>query len=181
VSSRRAVSTPIFAATILVLVIVAAAGFGLYVTKPSSTEMMTETSTNSMTATMTTGASTEPTAIPFVAASGQMFSGGWLVVGMTQSGQYLLSIHAGGLEATNGSDYIVEGTQSSGSMATLPIGPNATSSEFDAGSNGVGNFIISLNQNPLTTYESVQIFLLPGMQMTNETLVATATLTMASH
>jgi hypothetical protein len=68
----------------------------------------------------------------------------------------------------------------SGSMAVVPIGPNATASEFETSSNGVGNFFILLSQNPYSAFENVQIVYLPGMQMTNATVVATATLTMMS-
>jgi hypothetical protein len=113
-----------------------------------------------------------------------MFHNGWLLVAPAGMDQYALSVHAEGLESTQGMGdvYIVEGAQSSGSMASVPIGgQNATLSEFEVGPNGVGNFFIILDQNPFSSYESVSIVFLPGMQMANATVVATASLVMGMH
>jgi hypothetical protein len=120
-------------------------------------------------------------AIKFTPATGQMFHSGWLLIEPTGTGQYAVSVHAEGLENTQitRSDYIVEGAQSSGAMAVVPVGPNATASEFGTSSVGVGNFFIVLGQNPFTTFENFQIVYLPGMSMTNATVVATASLIMS--
>ncbi len=182
---RRAVSSKVFGATVAVLVLVAAAGFALYLSRPTMTETTTETMTSSVTQTMT---ETSPSAgasqaVQFTPAAGMMLHSAWLVVSMTESGQYALSVYAQGLEPSQGTgnDYIVEGAQSSGSMAVVPVGPNATASEFEVGSNGVGSYFTLLNQNPFSSFESIDIVYLPGMQMANATVVATASLSMMSH
>jgi hypothetical protein len=184
---RLAVTNAIFAGTVVVLLLLAASGFALYLTNPpaagmteTSTENMTVTSTTQMVENMTqtmTETATQ-TALPFVATPGQMFHGGWLVVLPTSTGQFAVSVHAEGLETTQGTGniYIVEATSSSASMTVAPIGPNATSSEFEVGSDGVGNFFILLGQNPYTHYESVDIVFLQGMSMSNSTVVASAPL-----
>lgn len=198
------VSSAVFASAVIVLIVVAASGFGLYATKPqvvstttvtSTNEMtntMTETMTNTMTETMTTtmtGNMTQTStsamtheAIAFTPRQGQMIGNAWLLVepaGM--NGQYALSIYAPGLEQTMGTGnvYLVEAAQASGSMASVPVTGNVTTSEFEVGSNGVGQFFALLSQNPYTTFENVQIFYLAGMQMSNATLVATAALGMS--
>jgi len=177
---RRGVANAVFAGTTIVLLIIAGIGFSLYLTGSSSasrttTENMSETSTAVMTETMSANA------IKFTAAAGQMFHSGWLLIEPTGTGQYAVSVHAEGLESTQsaGSDYIVEGAQSTGAMAVVPIGPNATASEFGTSATGVGNYFVVLGQNPLSTFENVQIVYLPGMSMTNATVVATASLVMA--
>lgn len=125
--------------------------------------------------------STGPEAIEFTPAAGQMIHSGWLLIEPTGIGEYAVSIHAEGLEVTQtmGSDYMVEGAESSGSMALVPIGPNATASEFETCSAGVGNFFLLLGQNPSTTIENIQVVYLPGMSMTSAIVVATADLTMS--
>jgi hypothetical protein len=187
-SSRRGVTNQVFAVTVIVLLVVAAAGFALYLTRPpameSTTEAMTETATGSaaLTTTESMNQSTRAAgAVQFTPATGQMLHTAWLVVSPTESGQYALAVYAQGLDSVPGSDYIVEGTQSSGSMAVVPIGPNATASEFDVGGNGVGSYFTVLGQNPFSNFESIEIVFLPGMQMTNTTVVATASLTMMAH
>lgn len=200
--SRRAVTNQAFGASVFVLILIAAVGYGLYLTKPPMAETMTETVTQPMTETMSqtmtetmTHAMTEVTtqtstsvstqeAIPFAARSGQMIGSALLLIepaGM--NGEYALSVYAPGLEPTmgTGNDYLVEGTQTSGSMASVPVTGNATTSEFEAGSNGVGQFFALLNQNPYSSFENVQIYYLSGMNMSNATLVATASLSMMSH
>ena len=181
---RVGVSNAVFAGTTVVLLIIAGIGFAFYFTNSSSTQTttdnMTETVTNTSTATMTETANGS-SAVEFTPATGQMIHSAWLLIEPAGMDQYALSIHAEGLESTQstGSDYIVEGAQSSGSMAVVPIGPNATASEFETSINGIGNYFVLLSQNPYTAFENIQIAYLPGMQMTNVTVVATATLTMA--
>jgi hypothetical protein len=182
---RIGVSNAVFAGTTVVLLIIAGVGFALYFTSSSSahttTDNMTETMTQTSTSVMTeTSNGTE--AVQFTLATGSMIHSAWLLIEPAGMDQYAVSIHAEGLESTQstGSDYIVEGAQSSGSMAVVPIGPNATASEFETSSSGVGNFFILLGQNPYSSFENVQIVYLPGMQMTNATVVATASLAMAS-
>jgi hypothetical protein len=173
---RPGISNAVFAGTTIVLLILAGVGFSLYLTASSTTH----TTTENMTETMTTG-TTEmgADAIQFTPATGQMIHTGWLLVQSTGSGDYAVAIHAEGLENTQqmGSDYIVEAEQSSGSMSVVPIGPNDTASEFQTSSTGVGDFFIVLMQNPFTSFDNIQIVYLPGMAMTNATVVATATLT----
>lgn len=203
---RRAVTNQAFGVAVVALILVAAVGYGLYLTRPPMTETMTETTTqpmtetttNTMTQTMTvtvTNAMTETTtqtttsvstgeALSFAAQSGQMIGNALLLIqpaGM--NGGYALSIYAPGLEPSmgTGSNYIVEGAQTSGSMALVPVTGNVTTSEFEAGSNGVGQFFALLSQNPYSSFESIQIFYLPGMSMSNATLVATASLSMMSQ
>ena len=195
---RAGISNSIFVVSVIVLLIVAVIGFALYLSKPAgesmtqtTTENMTETTTEIMSQTTaeqmtstaaTTSQSVGSTAVSFNASAGQMIHTAWLVVAPTGGGHYALSVHAEGLDTTQATDnvYIVEGVQSSGSMESVPIGPNETASEFSVTSNGVGNFFILLNQNPFSTYDDIQIVLLPGMQMTNATVVATASLSMMS-
>jgi len=176
--TRSGVSTVIFAGSVVVLVILCAAGFGLYLAGPSATRTVTQTQSDVMSSTTASEMNSIPTAIEFTPASGQMFHSGWAIVGLTESGTYALSVHAEGLEPASAGDYIVEGQQSSGSMAVVPLGANSSASEFDGGLNGVGNFFVLLNQNPLSSFENIQILFLPGMQMTNATLVATAHISM---
>jgi hypothetical protein len=183
---RRGISNTILGTVVVVLLITNAIGFSLYLTKPSNVQTMTDNMTETMTQTSTevmTRTGNTSMAMEFTPANGQMIHTAWLLVEPSGVGSYALSIHAEGLENTlsTGSDYIVEGAQSSGNMAVVPIGPNATASEFETSSTGVGNFFILLDQNPYTSFENIQIAYLPGMQMTNATVVATATLSMASH
>ena len=181
---RKGVSNAVFAGTAVVLVIIAGIGFALYLTNSPSpvttTDNMTETMTQTSTTTMSE-TSNGTSAIEFSPVTGQMIHSAWLLIEPAGMDQYALVVHAEGLESTQstGSDYIVEGAQSTGSMAVVPIGPNATASEFETGSNGVGNYFVLLSQNPYTAFENVQIVYLPGMQMTNATVVATAALTMS--
>lgn len=173
---RRGVSNTVFAGTSIVLLIIAGIGFSLYLTSASTThtttENMTETTTTGMTETMT------GSAIQFSPVTGQMMHTAWLLIQPAGSGDYAVAVHAEGLENTQamGSDYIIEAQESSGSMLVIPIGPNATASEFETNSQGVGNFFIVLMQNPFTSFENIKIVYLPGMEMTNATVVATATL-----
>jgi hypothetical protein len=123
--------------------------------------------------------STAAGAIAFVPAHGQMFGSGWLIVASLGNGDYAVTLHATGLESSSTGNYIVEVAQNSGQMATVPIaGTNATLSEFDADSSGYGQFFTVLMENPHSAYESVSIVYLPGMEMQNATVVATAALTM---
>ena len=87
-----------------------------------------------------------------------------------------MSLHADGLEPPSSGGYIVEGVQRTGSMNVVPIGANATASEFDATTNGVGNYWTVLMQNPTTSFEAINLVYLPGMDMTHATVVASAQL-----
>lgn len=192
-NSRRAITNQAFAGTVIALIVIAAVGFTLYLTRQPMTETMTSTVTDSMTEQMTSTATLTMTesmthtstavmtqeAITFTPQKGQMVGEALLLVQPTgMTGEYALSVYAPGLEPTvgTGNDYIIEGTQASGSMASVPVTGNVTSSEFEVGSNGVGQFFAILSQNPYTSFENVQIFYLSGMQMSNAALVATATL-----
>jgi hypothetical protein len=170
---RRGVSNAVFAGTTVVLLILVGIGFSLYLTSPG-----THTTTENMTETTGTTETMAGNAIQFTPVTGQMVHTAWLLIEGAGPGDYAVSIHAEGLESTQqtGSDYIVEAQQSSGSMAVVPIGPNATASEFETTSAGVGNFFVMLMQNPFTSFENIEIVYLPGMQMTNATVVATASL-----
>jgi hypothetical protein len=196
VSRRRAVGNMIFASTVIVLLVVAASGFLLYSQKSSMTETTTDVMTETMTQTAmqtsesmsetstssgSMSASAQPgAAIAFASASGQMFGGGWLTTAPIGNGSYIVSIYATGLESSSMGDYIVEAAQNSGSMAMVPIGgSNATLSEFDTSSHGTGQFSIVLHQDPASIYESVSLVYLPGMAMTNATVVASAPLSMS--
>jgi hypothetical protein len=194
---KSGVSSVVFAASVVLLLILAAGGFTLYASKPSVTSTVTETATATrtvpattqtevmnhtatMTETMTavrnqtmTEMIAEP-AIPFTPAKGQMIHDAWLITAPLGNGTYALTIHAQGLEGMSMGAYIVEGTQH-GTKVTVPIGgQNATLSEFEADSHGNGQFFIILQQNPATAYDTISLVFLPGMQMTNATVAATA-------
>src|SRR5579859_8051341 len=89
-NERRAVTTTMFGITVVILLVVAASGFVLYGTRST----MQETSTVTMTETMSHSASTSgamnetaaPVAIPFVPAHGQMFGSGWLIIASLGNG-----------------------------------------------------------------------------------------------
>ncbi len=192
---RAGVSSTIFVSSVVVLILIAAGGFTLYAIKPSVTSTVTETATATRTAppttqtevmnhtaTMTetmvrnqtmTEMAAEP-AIPFTPAKGQMIHDGWLIIAPLGNGRYALSIHAQGLEEMSMGAYLVEGTQH-GSNVTVPVGgQNVTLSEFEADSNGNGQFFLTLNQNPAMTYDTISLVFLRGMQMTDATVAATA-------
>lgn len=184
-SKRHAVGTPVFAVTVLLLLVLAASGFLLYATKPitqgATTVTMSQTMSESMSASSTSGAMAETAApaIAFVASSGQMFGQGWLIVAPLENGSYAIAVHATGLEPASMGDYIVEAAQNSGQMATVPIaGANDTQSEFTADASGVGQFFAVLHEEPSSVFESVSIVYLPGMEMQDAAVVATASLTM---
>jgi hypothetical protein len=120
----------------------------------------------------------------FTPEAGAMISDAWLVVAPAEMGEYVVVVHAEGLEP-NG-EYIVEGPLTTGSMQVVPVsthsmGMNTTAaSEFTADSHGTGLFWIVLNSNPASTFEAVQLYYLPGMEMQNATLVASVMFTMMS-
>jgi len=177
----RAVTTAVFGVTVAILLVVAASGFVLYGTRSTMQETSTITTTDTMTQSASTSGSMNesaaPAAIAFVPAHGQMFGGGWLIIASLGNGDYALTLHATGLESASMGDYIVEAAQNSGQMATVPIaGTNATLSEFEADSSGNGQFFTVLMENPHSAFESVSIVYLPGMEMTNAMVVATAAL-----
>jgi len=181
---RSGVSNILFGSAVIVLLVVAGLGFGLYLTKPSpastTTEAMMESTSEAVSHTTTAMAemSNGTTALQFTPVTGQMIHNAWLLIEPAGMGEYALSIHAEGLESTQsmGGAYIVEAVMSSGSMAMAPIGPTNSASEFEADANGAGNFFILLHQNPYLTLESVQIVYLPAMEMANATVAASASL-----
>jgi hypothetical protein len=184
--SRAGASNAVFAGTVVVLLILAGIGFALYLSNSPSIQTTTDNVTETMThvsTTVMTETANGTDAVEFTPTTGQMIHSAWLLIEPAGMNQYALAIHAEGLENTQsmGSDYIVEGAQSSGSMSVVPVGPNATASEFGTSNNGAGDFFILLSQNPYSTFENIQIVYLPGMQMTNATVVATASLTMMAH
>jgi hypothetical protein len=178
---RRAVSTAIFGVTVVVLVAVAASSFFLYATRPAMVETMTVTTSSDSMAHSTSSSAMSGTAAPAIAftpAHGQMFGNGWLIVAPLGNGSYAVTLHATGLESPSMGGYLVEAAQNGGQMATVPIaGTNATQSEFTPDNNGNGQFFTVLHQEPSSTYESISIVYLPGMEMQNAAVVATASLT----
>ncbi len=169
----------VFASTVIVLLVVAASGFLLNATHHATTETTTEVVTETMTQTASsTGPANETgqtVTAAFARAQGQMFTRGWVVIAPVGGGDYLVSIYVEGLEAPSMGDYIVEGAQTTGNMAMVPIGgANTTLSEFEASASGVGQFSIVLMENPSAQFENISIVYLPGMEMTNATVVATA-------
>jgi hypothetical protein len=178
---RPTVSNIVFGITVVVLLAVAAGGFFLYGTRPAMEETTTVTSSDTVSHSSTSSAmnDTAASAIAFATAHGQMFGEDWLLVAPLGNGSYAVSLHATGLESASMGDYIVEAAQNSGQMAMVPIaGTNATQSEFTADSHGGGQFFAVLHQKPSSIYESVSIAYLPGVEMQNATVVATAPLTM---
>ena len=191
---RRAVTNAVFLGTVVVLLIFSGIGYSLYfISMPAGHEtsvmtvttdamMVTESMNHTTTQTMAEGSTSAVTesAVQFTPAPGQMVHSAWALIEPAGSGMYAVSVHAEGLESTQGTGnvYIVEATSASGSMSVAPIGPNGTSSEFETTGSGVGDFFVLLGQNPYSAFESIEIVYLPGMQMSNGTVVATASLTM---
>lgn len=105
-----------------------------------------------------------------------MIHTGWVVIAPVGSGDYAIAVHAEGLEPPSAGGYIVEGAQRTTAMNVVPISANATASEFDAGTDGVGNYWTVIMQNPTTSFESIELLYLPGMNMTQATLVASVSL-----
>ena len=182
--NRLAVSNIIFASVTIALVVVGSTGFFLYATRPTTHETVTESMTGTMSHSSTSSVTmneTGPRAVAFTPAHGEMVSTGWLIVAPLTNGSYTVSVYAKGLEPPAMGDYIVEAAQKTGQMAMVPIGgTNLTLSEFSTDSHGTGQFFIILHQNPGSLYENVSIVFLPGMQMQNATVVATAPLTMTA-
>lgn len=172
-SKTKAVSNLVFATSLIVLIVIAVSGFGLYATSLShlstTSEMMSHSSTSTSNSTAAYG---------FTPKSGAMISNAWLLVAPLGMNEYAVSIHAEGLE-TNGT-YFVEGPLSSGSMNVVPISNESmtmsqeSASEFQANANGTGQFWIILTSNPVMTFETLELAYLPGMSMQNATVVATA-------
>ena len=178
---RPGISNAAFGVTVVVLLAVAATGFVLYGTRSTMVETTTVMSSDTMSHSSTSSAMSEAStsAVAFVPAHGQMFGSGWLIVAALGNGSYAITLHATGLESVSMGDYIVEAAQNSGQMATVPIaGSNATMSEFTADNSGTGQFFAILHEDPSSLFESVSIVYLPGMEMQNAAVVATATLTM---
>ena len=108
--------------------------------------------------------------------TGQMIHDGWLISAQLGNGHYAVSVHVDGLEGPSNGNYIVEGVMKGGSMAMVPIGANASASEFEASSSGVGYYWTILMQDPRTSFEAVDLLYLPGMSMAHPQLVASAQL-----
>jgi hypothetical protein len=115
-------------------------------------------------------------ALPLSLQSGQMIHSGWVFLSPVGSGDYAVSLHVEGLEPSSAGAYIVEGVTRGAQMNMVPIGGNATSSEFDATAQGVGTYWTTVMQNPSTTYEGIDLVYLPGMNMTQATVVASVQL-----
>jgi hypothetical protein len=107
---------------------------------------------------------------------GAMIHTGWVVITAVGNGDYAVSVHAEGLEPPSSGGYIVEGAQRTTAMNVVPIGANATASEFDAGTDGVGNYWTVIMENPTTSFESIELLYLPGMNMAQASLVASVSL-----
>jgi hypothetical protein len=185
---KRGVTNVAFAGTIVVLIVAAGLGFGLYgnaLSNPKTvtiTNLMTETMNHSVT-TNVTEMVTQNSSYMFTPASGVMISNGWLLTAPAGMDNFAVSIHAEGLEV-NGT-YLVEGTLSSGSMQSVPISSQSmtmnttAASEFQADKSGTGLFWIELESNPSTTFENIQLYFLQGGSMQNATVVATVTFAMS--
>lgn len=111
-------------------------------------------------------------ALALHAQPGQMFHSGLVFITSVGGGHYAVYVHAEGLEPPSAGAYIVEGVTRSASMQMVPISGNATASEFDADSHGVGGYWTVLMQNPTSSFEAIDLVYLPGMDMTHATLVA---------
>ncbi len=118
----------------------------------------------------------ETLGLAFKTQSGQMIHSGWVFISPIGSGDYAVSLHAEGLEPPSMGGYIVEGVTRGGAMNMVPIAGNATASEFDSGTDGVGTYWTTLMQNPSTTYEAIDLLYLPGMNMTQAAVVGTVQL-----
>lgn len=118
----------------------------------------------------------QTTPIAFKAESGQMVHDAWLLVSPAGNGRYVVAVHAEGLDHTSAQGaYLVEGVTKT-AMKMVPLGANISLSEFEAGSNGIGQYSVIINLNPNVTFEKIEILFLPGMSMERAVLVATATL-----
>ena len=185
---KSGVSTTIFGTVVVVLIVVAGVGFGLYGSALNGSKIgtITQTTTDMMTPTEVMTSSTTMTqtisvknAYEFVASSGAMMSNAWLLVVPLGMHQYAVSIQAEGLEV-NGT-YIVEGAETSGAMMTVPISSErmnmntTTASEFQSANDGTGLYWIVLNSNLSSVFENIQLYYLTGMSIQNEILVAPAT------
>jgi hypothetical protein len=117
------------------------------------------------------------TAIQLQPKAGQMINSGWVIIASVGSGDYAISLHADGLEPPSSGAYIVEGVERNTAMNVVPIvSSNDTASEFDAGTNGVGSYWTVLMQSPSASFESIELVYLPGMSMSQATVVASAQL-----
>ncbi len=190
---RKAVSSTAAVLAVIALALLAGAGFGLYLTKPSTTstttEVMTHTTTEVMTHTEVVNSTevmtqtTAKAAISFIPAPNVMMAEGihsaYLIVTPIGAGNWSVEIHAQGLEPTvgTGNVYIVEAQQKSGTMASAPItSQSPMASEFGVAKDGIGQYFTTLNLDPTGQFKSIQIVFLGGMVMSNATVIATATL-----
>ena len=185
IRTRSGVSNTIFAGSVVVLVVIAAAGFGLYGISLNNHSTSSETMTTTTGMTETTSSQNQTFAYAFTPKTGAMLNNAWLVSVQLGMHEYAVSVHAEGLEAN--STYILEGALSSGTMATVPISSQSMSmnmtsaAEFQSNANGTANYWIVVENAPAATFENVQLYLIPGGMMENATLVATATFAMMSE
>ncbi len=114
--------------------------------------------------------------LPLTPHPGAMIHTGWLILTAVGSGDYAVVVHAEGLEPPSSGGYIVEAAQRTTAMNVVPIAANATASEFDAGTDGVGNYWTVIMENPTTSFESIELLYLPGMNMAQASLVASVSL-----
>jgi hypothetical protein len=115
-------------------------------------------------------------ALSLTPKSGQMIHTGWVVLASVGGGDYVISLHADGLEPPSSGGYIVEGVQRTTAMNVVPIAGNATASEFDAGADGAGSYWTVIMQNPTRSFEAIDLVYLPGMNMAQATVVASTQL-----
>ncbi len=114
--------------------------------------------------------------VAFKGETGQMIHDAWLLVSSLGNGKYVIAVHAEGLDHPSAQGaYLVEGVTRT-AIQMLPVGVNASASEFEAGTNGIGEYSVIVNVNPNTTFEKVELLFLPGMSMEQAVLVATATI-----
>jgi hypothetical protein len=157
--NSSAISNLIFATAIVVLVVVACVGFGLYevtlngsvtsqhtVTVTALSTQVTTTTENSMmvasseeTAMISSStmmgensSSNSSGAFMFSPISGTMISNAWLITSQAGMNEFAVAIHTEGLEPNR--TYIIEGTLATGSMNVVPISSLSMSMNTISGS-----------------------------------------------
>ncbi len=179
---KAGISSSIFGVVAIVLLILAVVGFSLYITKSPSTTTVVSTVVTTVSATSTgSSMSNGSSVIAFSPVKGQMVTSAWLVVTpLGMMNEWAMVVHAQGLETTNStSTYLVEAAQMSGAMRMVPITNATATSDFQTNVNGTGTLWVTLNVDPFTSFESVDIIFLPSMNnMNSMEVVANATLTM---
>jgi hypothetical protein len=166
---------PIFVALVIGLV----AGFGVsYAVSSNQLSSLQNnlTQANDSNAMLRQEIQNATSALPLKPQSGQMVRTAWVFISPVGTGDYAIFVHAEGLEPPASGAYIVEGVMRGGAMNIVPIGANATASEFEPTANGAGNYWTVLMQNPSSSFEAIDLFYLPGMDMSHAALVATVQL-----